>query len=159
MKPWLAVSLSTALAAAALMATASPPTGVTPTLLARGTYGAFDLGAPGEGGVDFRAQAKAPFDMVVRRHEYAPHSQTGWHTHPGAVFITVLQGSVTFYERDDPVCTPKVVKAGQGYVDDGHGHIGVNESDEPAVDVSVILAPVGASFRGELAAPGPSCRF
>ena len=73
--------------------------------------------------------------------------------------ITVLQGTVTFYEYNDPRCTPKVVTAGHGYVDDGHGHIGVNQSDQPAVDVSVILAPVGSGFRSELPAPGPHCSF
>jgi quercetin dioxygenase-like cupin family protein len=159
MKQWLGLFVITPALTFAAIAWSSPPTGVAPTLLSRGTYPAFDLNAAREMGVDFRAQAKAPFDLVVRKHEYAPHSQTGWHTHPGPVFITVLQGSVTFYERDDPSCTPKVVKEGQGYVDDGHGHIGVNETDQPAVDISVILAPVGTSFRGELPAPAPSCRF
>jgi hypothetical protein len=75
------------------------------------------------------------------------------------VFITVLKGMLTFYEYDDPTCTPNVVRAGEGYVDDGHGHIGVNDSDQPALDVSVILAPVGLAFRGELNAPSPYCGF
>jgi len=44
-------------------------------------------------------------------------------------------------------------------VDTGRGHIGRNETGQPAQDVSVIIAPVGGSFRGELDAPGPSCRF
>ena len=96
---------------------------------------------------------------MVRRHDYLPGSTTGWHTHPGPVFITVLEGQVTFYEYDDPDCTPKVVSAGQGYVDTGHGHIGRNQTGAPANDVTVIFAPVGAAFRGELAAPGPYCGF
>src|SRR2546429_7365130 len=32
-----------------------------------------------------KAKAKAPIDMVVRQHVYAPGSSTGWHTHPGPV--------------------------------------------------------------------------
>ncbi|HEY1325882.1 MAG TPA: cupin domain-containing protein [Casimicrobiaceae bacterium] len=159
MKQWLVVLVFSAAVAVAATGSASPPTGVIPTLLSRGTYPAFNLDQAHESGVDFQARAKAPFDIVVRKHDYAPHAQTGWHTHPGPVFITVLQGSVTFYERDDPSCTPKVVRAGEGYVDDGHGHLGVNESNEPAVDVSVILAPVGTTFRGELSAPAPACKF
>jgi hypothetical protein len=95
----------------------------------------------------------------VRTHDYAPGSSTGWHTHPGPVFITVVEGEVTFYEYDDPTCTPTVVKAGQGYVDTGQGHIGLNETDKPARDVTVIIAPVGGPFRGELDAPGPHCEF
>jgi hypothetical protein len=49
-----------------------------------------------------------------------------------------------------------VVSAGQGFVDNGRGHIVRNESGLPAQDVSVIIAPVGGAFRGELAAPGPT---
>jgi hypothetical protein len=75
------------------------------------------------------------------------------------VFITVISGQVTFYEYDDPTCTPHVVSAGQGYVDSGEGHIGRNETGEPAVDISVIMAPVAAPFRQELTAPGPYCNF
>jgi hypothetical protein len=71
----------------------------------------------------------------------------------------VVEGQVTFYDYDDPTCTPVVVSAGEGCVDSSHGHIGRNETDEPARDISVILAPVGGAFRGELAPPGPYCDF
>jgi hypothetical protein len=147
------------LAALGAVALASPAIGVTPTLLARGTYDAFKVRSNPQGPVDFKAKAKAPIDIVVRRHDYAPGSSTGWHTHPGPVFITVVEGEVTFYEYDDPTCTPVVVKAGEGYVDTGRGHIGRNETDQPARDVTVIVAPVGGAFRGELDAPGPNCDF
>ena len=142
-----------------VVASASPPVGVTPMVLSRGTYEPFHVKTRHDSLVDFDARAKSPLDIVVRQHDYLARASTGWHTHPGPVFITVLQGSVTFYEYDDPTCTPKVVTAGQGYVDDGHGHIGVNQTDEPALDVSVILAPVGLGFRGELPAPNPRCGF
>jgi quercetin dioxygenase-like cupin family protein len=148
-----------ALAAVAAVAVASPPTGVTPTVLSRGTYDAFKVRTDPHSPVDFDAKAKAPMDIVVRQHVYAPGSSTGWHTHPGPVFITVVEGEVTFYERDDPTCTPEVVKAGQGYVDTGRGHIGRNESGQPAKDVTVIVAPVGSAFRGELDAPSANCGF
>jgi hypothetical protein len=139
-------------------ARAEPPVGVTPTVIGRATYGAFNLHSD-PSVLDFAAENKRPMDIVVRTHDYAPSSSTGWHTHPGPVFITVTEGKVTFYERDDPSCTPKVVSKGEGYVDTGHGHIGRNESGAPAKDVTVIIAPVGQPFRGELPAPGPNCKF
>jgi RNA polymerase sigma-70 factor, ECF subfamily len=37
--------------------------------------------------------------------------------------------------------------------------LGRNETDQPAVDITVIMAPVGAPFRQELTAPGPHCGF
>jgi hypothetical protein len=51
------------------------------------------------------------------------------------------------------------VTAGHGYVDSGRGHLVRNETAETAVDISVILAPVGGAFRQELDAPGPFCGF
>ena len=137
-----------------MTAQAEPPVGVTPTVIGRATYDAFDL----QSELGFVAKAKSPLDIVVRTHDYAPGSSTGWHSHPGPVFITVTDGEVTFYEHDDPTCTPKVVRKGQGYVDTGRGHIGRNESGAPAKDVTVIFAPVKKSFRAELDPP-THCKF
>jgi len=141
------------------IAAASAPWGVTPTVLARGSFDAFKVMSNPDNGGLFKAEAKAPIDIVVRRHDYAVGATTGWHAHPYPVFITVISGTVTFYSYDDPTCTPTVVSAGQGYVDSGRGHIGRNESGQPAVDISVIMAPVGAAFRSELSAPNPYCGF
>ncbi len=143
----------------AATAHAEPPVGVTPVVIGRATYPAFNLQAHDPRALEFSAEAKRPLDIVVRTHDYTPGSSTGWHTHPGPVFITVLEGQVTFYERDDPKCTPKLVKKGEGYVDTGHGHIGRNETGEAAKDVTVIFAPVGLPFRGELPAPSAQCKF
>jgi hypothetical protein len=148
-----------ALAAIALVTWAEPPVGVTPTLIGRGTYERF-LVRSEDNALGFQAKAvRGPIDLVVRTHDYEAGGTTGWHTHPGPVFITVLEGQVTFYDYDDPTCTPVVVSAGQGYVDTGHGHVGRNETGSPAKDVTVIVAPVGLPFRGELEAPNPYCGF
>jgi hypothetical protein len=157
--PAIAAAVGLVALAAVAVTMASPPVGVTPNLLARGTYDSFKVMSHPHGPGMFKAEAKAPTDIVVREHSYEPGSTTGWHTHPGPVFVTVVEGEVTFYEYDDPTCTPVRVKAGEGYVDTGRGHIGRNETDEPARDVTVIIAPVGGAFRGELDAPGPFCDF
>jgi hypothetical protein len=157
---YLALALTLfVLAGLGAVALASPAVGVTPTLLARGTYDAFKVKSAPDGPIEFEAEAKPAIDIVVRRHDYAVNSTTGWHSHPGPVFITVTQGQLTYYEYDDPNCTPHRVSAGQGFVDNGRGHIVRNESGQPAQDVSVITAPVGRPFRGELDAPGPHCDF
>ncbi len=75
------------------------------------------------------------------------------------MFITVSKGTLTYYLRSDPECKGHKVETGQGFVDDGQGHIVFNKTDAPAQDVSVILAPVGGAFRGELDAPDPDCGF
>jgi hypothetical protein len=157
MKKILAFASLFVFAACVMMTRAEPAVGVTPTLIGRGTYEPFKVKTHSP--VDFEAKAKSYVDVVVRTHDYAVGGSTGWHTHPGPVLITVVQGQVTFYEADDPTCTPQVVAAGQGYVDTGRGHLGRNESGLPAKDVTVILAPVNLGFRGELAAPNPYCGF
>lgn len=154
-----ALALAVVLVGAVTTTLASPASGSTPTLLARGTYPEFKvMSNPATGGL-VKAEAKGPVDVVVRRHDYAAGGFTGWHAHPYPVFITVTSGTLTFYEYDDPTCTPIVVTAGQGYVDSGRGHMGRNETGQPATDMSVIIAPVGAAFRTELTAPGPFCNF
>lgn len=157
------------IAAYGVITWASPAVGVTPRLIGRGTYQKFKVHTgerdfkehdskehdeDGEVPFHYSAQAKPAIDMIVQTHDYAAGSSTGWHTHPGPVFITVTEGALTFYEVDDPSCTPKVVFAGEGYVDSGHGHIGRNETGSPAKDVTVAIASVGGAFRSELPAPG-----
>jgi hypothetical protein len=155
----LATTAALALVVFVAVTLASPPWGVTPTLLARGTYDAFKVkSAPGSP-VKFKAKAQSPIDIVVRKHDYAVGGYTGWHGHPGPVFITVTQGQLTYYHYDDPDCMPHVISVGQGFVDDGRGHMVRNESGQPAQDVSVIIAPVGGAFRTELPAPNPYCGF
>ena len=139
---------------------ASPAMGVQPTLLARGAYEDFRVKSVKGSPVEFDVKAKSVVDVVVRRHDYAVGSHTGWHSHPGPVFITVTEGTLTYYLYDDPTCTPHVVAKGSGFVDDGRGHMVRNESGQPAQDVSVIIAPpFPAPFRGELDAPNPNCGF
>ena len=72
------------------------------------------------------------------------------------MLTVVSQGT---YDANDPTCTPVVVSAGGGYLDSGRGHLVRNETAETAIDISVILAPVGAASRSELDAPNPYCGF
>lgn len=142
----------------AAIAWGSPARGVTPTLIARGTYEPFKVMSDNQGPVDFQAKSKSPMDVVVRRHSYAPGGYTGWHSHPGPVFITVLSGELTFYEYAGGRCRKVTLTATPtfkpGYVDDGRGHFVRNESGAPAEDLSVIMAPTNAApFRGELDPP------
>jgi hypothetical protein len=153
------------LAFAALVAItkAEPASGVRATVLARGTYDSFNVRSDPHGSIaDFRAHSTAPIDIIVRQHDYDPGSTTGWHSHPGPVFITVTRGTLTYYELDDPTCTPHLVSANpqsNAFVDNGGGHVVRNETGQPAQDISVITAPVGGAFRTNLPAPNPNCGF
>lgn len=136
-------------------------TGVHRTLIGRGTYDRFMVNTDrSQAPFQYIAKAQPAIDMEVDTHNYDPLGSTGWHKHPGPVYITVTSGQITFYEFDDPACTPRVYKAGQGFVDYGSGHIGINQDPSvPASDVTVAVTSVGGAFRIELPAGNPSCSF
>jgi hypothetical protein len=49
-----------------------------------------------------------------------------------------------------PECKGVRVPAGEGFVDDGHGHRVRNENGAPAQDISVIMGPPTGPFRSDL---------
>jgi hypothetical protein len=70
-------------AAVAAVSLAQPATGVTPTVLARGSYESFKVKSDPGSPVDLKVKAKAPMDVVVRRHDYGVWSQYGLAPAPG----------------------------------------------------------------------------
>ena len=98
-------------------------------------------------------------DVAMQSIVFEAGTHSGWHSHPGPVFILVKSGEMTFYESDDPTCTPIRRKAGEGYLDLGeHAHIARNESGARAENVVTYLAPPGAALRIDEAKPG-NCPF
>lgn len=164
--------LATALAAACSdSASTSSPTGLAPrftagsgsgsTLLGRAT---FELGEnlkvkrmTGDWHVEVKAHPA--LDVAVQQIVFQPGGHSGWHSHPGPVFIQVVSGTMTFYESDDPTCTPIVRTSGQGYLDVGeHAHIARNETSATATNIVTYLAPPGAALRIDQPRPG-NCPF
>jgi hypothetical protein len=104
-------------------------------------------------------KSKPAFDIAVQSIVFQPGGQSGWHSHPGPVFIEVVSGTMTFYESDDPTCSPIIRTAGQGYLDKGeHGHIARNESGAPAQNLVTYFAPPGAALKIDAPRPG-NCPF
>ena len=58
-------------------------------------------------------------DAYVRHLTIAPGGDTGWHSHPGPVFVLVTAGTGSFYFAADPTFTPVVYPAGTGFVEGG----------------------------------------
>jgi hypothetical protein len=104
-------------------------------------------------------KSKPAFDLAVQSIVFDSAAQSGWHSHPGPVFIQVVKGTMTFYESDDPTCTGIVRTAGQGYLDVGaHAHIARNETALPAENIVTYFAPPGAPLRIDEPSPG-NCPF
>lgn len=129
------------------------------TLLGRATFAERFHVKRKTAGWEIDIKAKDPVDVAVQTITFQPGGHSGWHRHPGPVFIQVVSGTMTFYESDDPDCAPTVRTAGQGYLDAGdHAHIARNESGAPATNVVTYFAPPGAALRIDAPAPG-NCSF
>jgi quercetin dioxygenase-like cupin family protein len=92
----------------------------------------------------------------VLQNTIAPGGTFGWHRHPGPSLVIVKSGTATFYLASDPTCTPHVVPAGSGFVDQGHDvHVVRNEGSVDLVTVVVSLVPAG--FDRRIDEPSPGC--
>ena len=129
------------------------------TLIGRATFAEAFKVKRETGEWEIEVEAGALTDIAVQSITFQPGSYSGWHSHPGPVFIQVISGTMTFYESDDPTCSPVIRTAGQGYLDKGdHAHIARNESGAPATNVVTYFAPKGAALRIDAPNPG-NCSF
>lgn len=154
------VGSAVAAAVSAGMVWATPPSGTTSTLVGRGTFAEpINVKRDGPEGWNVKVKADPALDIAVQKIVFQPGAHSGWHSHPGPVFISVIEGTMTFYESDDPTCAPTVRHAGEGFVDVGdHAHIARNETSEPATNVVTYLVPPAAALRIDEPNPG-NCPF
>ena len=55
---------------------------------------------------EVEVEARPGLDVATQTITFQPGGHSGWHSHPGPVFISVLSGTMTFYESDDPDSSP-----------------------------------------------------
>ena len=92
---------------------------------------------PNDWGVEI--EARQGLEIVTQQIVFPVGSHSGWHSHPGPVFISVKEGTMTFYEED---CSSKVLTAGEGFLDVGeHAHLARNESGAPATNIVTYFVP------------------
>lgn len=146
---------------AVALAWGTPGSGSQSTLIGRATFQeAFKVKRKAAGGWEVEVEATPALDIAVQVVDFKPGGQSGWHSHPGPVFISVVAGTMTFYASDDPTCQPIVRHAGEGFLDTGdHAHIARNEDPTvPARNVVTYFAPPGAALRIDQPDPG-NCPF
>ena len=138
------------------IAAATPGSGAVGTILSVGTLPA---------GVkvhndDLKLSTRDDVQVVTQTITIAPGGHTGWHSHPGPVFVTISAGTMTFYDADDPTCTPGTYATGDSFVDQGGGHVHIarNEGAVNLVLYATYLVPVGAAIRTDVPNPG-TCPF
>lgn len=102
-----------------------------------------------------RIKTKRNSDLYVLENTIPPGKTFGWHRHPGPSLVIVKSGTATFYLAADPTCTPHMVPAGSGFVDQGHDvHVVRNEGRVDLVTVVVSLVPAGFARRIDEPRPG-----
>jgi Cupin domain len=157
----IAIGMGFALVLAAGLTWATPGSGTQSMLLGRATFEEAFKVKREAGTIDWEVEveAKPALDVAIQMITFQPGGHSGWHSHPGPVFISVVAGKMTFYEADDPNCAPVVRQAGQGFLDTGeHAHIARNETTAPATNVVTYFVPPGSPLRTDAPYPG-NCPF
>ena len=95
------------------------------TILARGPFTEeLDLKVKARIGGDLQlVQVDDAADTIVQQVTVQPGGFTGWHSHPGPAFVTVAQGTFTYYDGEDESCTGIPYGPGETFVDVGQGHV------------------------------------
>ena len=104
-------------------------------------------------------RATGPTDVHMLQNKIGPGGTYGWHSHPGPSIVVVQSGALTLYRAADPDCTPQVLGAGSGFVDQGGDvHVVRNEGSVDAVVYVTSIIPKGAGRRIDELDPG-TCGF
>ena len=134
----------------AAFALATPPSGQHPTTPAVGT-----LAAGQQVNTDrLKFQTKDPADVATFSVTYDPLGLSGWHTHPGIVFVIVQSGSVVRQVG----CSSYTYNAGDSFIESDEQPAGQvsNPSDTASAVLTVMqVVPHGSPRRVE--ANPPSC--
>lgn len=119
-------------------AEATPPAGVTATILSQHTVGGKDY--------------------ILREITIAPGGSTGWHFHDGTLYARVKGGTLTHSDFDCQ--TDGVYHTGDVFIEHSgsdHVHIGRNLGTVPMVLDVIYIDPAGSPLSED--APNPGCPF
>ena len=156
---WAVVVAVLGVASYGVTALATPPSGVSVTPLAPVAQFAEIHARAKSGDWQAKIETNGVSDLHVVQVTIQPGGTLGWHKHLGPSFVIVKSGTATFYEADDPTCTPHVIPTGSSLFEPaGLVHIVRNEGSVPLVNVVVQLLPTGAPRLISEPSPG-NCPF
>jgi quercetin dioxygenase-like cupin family protein len=131
----LPVAALGALAIASASALATPSSGLTSERLGSVVIdGRIDMNRAG-----IRLKTNKPVEVFTQKLTFAPGGTSGWHHHPGANFVSVVEGTLTYY---DDKCTRRTYPAGSGFSHSNRDvHIARNESSSNVVVFVTYVKP------------------
>lgn len=148
----LAKAVTAALASATLIASpafATAPQGLSFTGVVNGHFGELSvLPTDKTGKWSMLLKTKDDTDVGVDEITLDGGGSTGWHSHPAAVFVTVVSGSIVWYDGTNPVCPGHHYSTGQSFTEDAFViHNAVNSSgSSQARFIAVRMNPTGVPF-------------
>jgi quercetin dioxygenase-like cupin family protein len=123
-------------------ARASPQSGISVTVPALANYGQIDVSPSNSTGKwHFQAKTNQDTDVAVIDAVIAPGGYFGWHTHPGASFVTIIRGELTEYNSDG--CVVTTYHAGDHFYEPAN-HVHDVRSSGGAEVIAVAILPHGA---------------
>jgi len=127
------------------IALATPPSGLTPVPLARGTnvsHGTIPL--------------QVGTDVAMAQITVDPGGSSGWHSHPGGAIVVVKTGTLTVYTAVGNQCQVTTYSAGQAFIErPGEVDQVINTGTTPYVlFVTFPRVPQGDSPRTDESDPG-----
>jgi quercetin dioxygenase-like cupin family protein len=155
----VALTISTLCVSPAL---ATPPSGFTPAPIVNGHFGTLNVNTSKDKTDKWGLHLKTldDTDIGADRLTVTAGGFSGWHAHPAPVFVTVLQGSIVWFDGSDPLCTGNAYSAGQSFIEDAYVIHNVTSAGG-AEFVAIVIKPegfVGPAFRLNRDKPN-NCNF
>lgn len=90
-------------------------------------------------------------DVAYTDLTFAPGAYTGWHSHPGFVVVTVVEGSLDAYDKH---CQLQKFTAGQSFTEGaGHVHDVLNQGTANARVLALYITKQGSPRRLDVDQP------
>jgi mannose-6-phosphate isomerase-like protein (cupin superfamily) len=90
-----------------------------------------------------------PCDTAFQQAMVPPGGSSGWHTHPGATFVAVVQGEGTIYRVTGSTCSSEKIGVGTGFAQmPSERHVVRNEGTVPFIVDTLYVLPNGTPNTG-----------
>ncbi len=124
--------------------------GIVGTILASSSLGDAEVEVKWQG---FHTKVEAPTTLTMQEITFQPGGHTGWHTHGGMAFASIVSGTLTLYDAAAP-CDGQEYPAGTAFLDPGNRvHIARNLGTSTALVRVQYVYPTGAAVRIDAPAP------
>jgi quercetin dioxygenase-like cupin family protein len=135
---------------------ATPIVGLTSPFLSVGTdnhpislHGV--AGTPEGGWFNVDLTTDGPATVAFQEFAITAGGHNGWHAHPGMVVVTVLSGTIQWYDAN---CRPTAYNAGDSWTEGSQEHYFRNIGSGTAQLTAVFITAKGVPYRTDKQAPG-----